>query len=984
MSPVLPGGDPVHFAPFVLSPDEGRLRSGGDVVPLRPRSLAVLHYLALRPGRLVTKEELFAAVWPGVVVSDVVLAVCVSELRKALGDTAKTPRYIETVHGRGYRFVAKVHCNGDGAWPSPDPDVGGVAPMVGRDAELDALAGCLATALAGRRQVVSLAGDPGMGKTTLVEAFLERTAARGALWCARGQCIEQHGPGEPFMPVLEALGRLCRQPAGVALVPLLREHAPTWLLQLPGLISPGEREALQRQYAGVTRARMLREMVVSLEALTTRTPMVLVLEDLHWSDPSTLDLLVALAQRREPARLLVIATYRGPEANTNAHARDAIGRILDVRATSRLVTLGPLTPPATDAYVQARFPGRRLPPGFADALHRRTGGHPLFMVHVADRFAADGKGVPATTDVAVFFAEVPESLSRTLEHQLERLATHERRALEAASGAGVEFTAAEVAAGLREDVELVDTWCAELAQRGQFVRVAGASEWPDGTATGRYEFTHALYRDVLEQRASESVRRRLHQRIGERLEAGYGARASEIAPSLAAHFARSGDHARALVYHRDAGEHAAERNAFAEAIAHFRAALQALARCPGREGSVRDELRLHVALGATLSQVQGFAAPEVGDVYARALALCEHIGNVPERFVVVGGLEAYYSIRGELPTASPLARQLLQLGERSADRMQLMEGCHAMGCNRLRVPELRAAQDFLERAVALYDLDPQTDAYRHSGHDPKVCCLGHLACVLWLGGHLEQARARAEATLALAETLAHPPSLALALSLATWLEVLARDPGRVDVLSARSLGLAREYGFTFYEAIASVHRGWALAQLGAGSDAAALLHRGIGTYVAIGAGTLEAGYRMLGADGYGRLGRFDEAEAELAKAFEALERHGERHLEAELHRTRGELLLAREPSAPVAEAEQAFRAAITVARRQNAASLELRAATDLVRLLARSPAPRTEALAALREAYDRFAEGIDTPDVREAAALLRVSGASPGRSSAMV
>src|SRR5262249_26639711 len=225
----------------------------------------VLHYLALHPGRLVTKEELRAAVWPGVAVSEIVLAVCVSELRKVLGDSAKTPRFIETVHGRGYRFIATV---GSDAGRAADPERSRAhLPVVGRDLELDRFERHLESALAGQRQIVFITGDPGIGKTTLVEAFLKRVGAPGAFWLARGQCVEQHGSGEPFMPLLEGLGRLCRQPAGEHLVPLLREHAPSWLLQLPGLISAPDREALQREHAGVTRARMLREMVVGIEAL---------------------------------------------------------------------------------------------------------------------------------------------------------------------------------------------------------------------------------------------------------------------------------------------------------------------------------------------------------------------------------------------------------------------------------------------------------------------------------------------------------------------------------------------------------------------------------------------------------------------------------------------------------------------------------------------------------------------------------------------
>src|SRR5262249_2957492 len=373
-----PPPPPIRFSPFVLDVVEGRLVRGSEVVPLRHRALAVLPYLAVRPNRLVTKDELLAAVWSGVSVSEIVLAVCVSELRKGLGDSAKVPRFIETVHGRGYRFIATVDA-GDGlveARPRAR------CPIVGRDAELEHLDSCLERALAGQRHLIFVTGDPGIGKTTLVEAFLERVTRQGVFGLARGQCVEQNAAGEAFMPVLEGLERLCRGPMGSQLVSLLREHAPSWLLQLPGLISAADREALQRQHAGVTRRRMLREMVVGIEALTTRTPIVVVLEDLHWSDPSTLDLLVALARERGTARLLVVGTYRPVEASVDDHSLNAIRRLLGHGEACVEVPLAPLTEVATEEYLRARLGDRPIPEGFARALHRRTGGNPLFVAHV--------------------------------------------------------------------------------------------------------------------------------------------------------------------------------------------------------------------------------------------------------------------------------------------------------------------------------------------------------------------------------------------------------------------------------------------------------------------------------------------------------------------------------------------------------------------------------------------------------------------------
>jgi len=978
----IPQPPAIRFAPFVLDVREGRLLRGAEVVPLRQRALAVLHHLASRPGHLVTKDELLAAVWPGVAVSEIVLAVCVSELRKALGDPPRGPRFVATVHGRGYRFIAPVERDEGGATSATmahatSPPHG---PVVGRRSELALFDHHLERARAGQRQLVFVTGVPGIGKTTLVESFLERAAARHAFWLARGQCVEQHGPGEPFMPMLEGLGRLCRQPPGNQLVPLLREHAPSWLLQLPGLISATDREALHRQHAGVARAAMLREMVVGIEALTMRSPIVVVLEDLHWSDPSTLDLLVALAQQRGAARLLVVGTYRPVEAGTAGHLPDAIRSVVDDSESGVELVLDPLTESATGEYLRERFGGVSLPAGFARAVHERTGGNPLFITHVTSRLvlateSAERHGPPTLAELSMILREIPVSLRRAVDKQLARLEPREQRILEAASCAGVEFTAAEVAAALDEDVEPVDSCCTALARRQLLVRALGSCEWPDGVAMGRYGFMHALYLEVLQDRVAASARRRLHQRIGERLESAYGPSAPEIASGLAAHFTRSGDSTRAARYHRHAGEHAVLRNAFTEAIEHFRAALVALGNAPDPRARALDELHVQVALGAALSQVQGFAAPEVGKAYARALALSEHLGDLPDRFAAVSGLEAFYSIRGELPTGSTLASQLLRLGEESGDSTLLMEGRHAMGCNRLRAADLAAARAHLEQAIALYDRAPRLDAHRLTGHDPKVCCLGHLACVLWLAGYPARAQACAEAALDQANALSHPPTLALALTLAASVHVLRREPRRVDELARRALAVAEEYGLAFWTAIASVQRGWALAELGPGAEAAELLRGGIEGYCGIGAGTNEAAYRALAADGYARIGLVGDALRELDGAFDAMERHGERYFEAELHRLKGELLLrcasrrGAGSSQGRDEAEQCFRRAVDIARRRQTRSLELRAAASLTRLVAGGQR-RAEASELLRTASGWFTEGFDAPDLRQAAALL--------------
>jgi AAA ATPase domain/Transcriptional regulatory protein, C terminal len=299
------------FGPFRLNATHGRLRRGEHVIALRPCSLAVLRYLVEHPGRLVTKAELRQHVWAGTHVTDTVLRVCVQEIRAALGDSAAAPRYLETVGQQGYRFLV------GGDLDVPPPMAAG--PIVGRQSEVDSLERWFQRAAQGARQLVFVSGEAGLGKTTVVDLLLARLAAGSGVRIARGQCIEHYGEGEPYLPVLEALGQLSHGPSHQEVLAALRRHAPMWLVQLPGLLSETELERLQRQVQGATSARMLRELAQTFDVLTAEAPLVLVLEDLHWSDRSTVEVLAYLAQRRAPARLLVLGTYRPVETVIQAH-----------------------------------------------------------------------------------------------------------------------------------------------------------------------------------------------------------------------------------------------------------------------------------------------------------------------------------------------------------------------------------------------------------------------------------------------------------------------------------------------------------------------------------------------------------------------------------------------------------------------------------------------------------------------------------------
>jgi predicted ATPase len=580
------------FGPFRFDALDKRLWRGLDAVPLTPKAFDVLHDLVQHPGRLVTKRELLDDVWPGLHVGDAVLKVCVREIRRALGDAAHAPRFVETVHGRGYRFIAPLARKA-----SPGAASSRRSPaFVGRTAELERLQAALDRARRGDRQLVFVTGEPGIGKTSLVDAFLGEATADRTVTIAKGHCLEHAGAGEAYLPVLEALGRLCRAPGGERAVAVLRKYAPTWFVQMPFLVTPADRGHLTREILGTTRERMLREITEALEALTAETPLVLVLEDLHWCDHGTGDLIAWLARGQGSGQLLVVGTYRPADVQARHPLRAAVHGLSALPVCEELA-LDLLNETAVVGFLEAQFPGHRFPEALARLIHRRTDGNPLFMVASVD-FLVSRRTIVAVAggwELRLAPTEIeigtPDTLRSMLEEHIDRLSAFNQRLLEVASVAGVEFTADAVAAVDGIPPELAEERCERLARRRQFLRPAGLSNLPDGTVISKYAFIHALYQHAFYQRVPAGRRAQVHRRLGEYGERAYDGAAVERAPELAEHFERGGAYLRAIDYLRQAAENALRRYANREAIAYLTRADELRSRVPEP-----DRSRLRVAV----------------------------------------------------------------------------------------------------------------------------------------------------------------------------------------------------------------------------------------------------------------------------------------------------------------------------------------------------------------------------------------------------
>ena len=555
------------FEPFTLDVVNQCLWHGQTRVSLMPKPFAVLTYLVEHAGRLITQDELLNAVWPDTHVQPDVLRKHIKEVRRVLGDVAATPRFIETLPKRGYRFVAPV-------WDQLEPTAGiGRLPptLVGRESVFAALDDRLRRAISGERQLVFLSGESGIGKTSVVEAFAQAVASIEQVRIAWGQAVEGFAGKEPYYPVLEALGRFGRGPDGALLIDALARCAPTWLIQLPALVPPDRRAGVDREALGATTPRMVRELCEALETITRAMSLVLVIEDLHWVDHATLDALSAIARRREPARLLVIGTYRPVDVILSDNPFKSLRRDLCLHGLAHDIALEPLTAPEIGHYIGRAFSPNHLT-GLERVLHHHSGGNPLFMAATLDHLVKrgviewDGSCWRMSVPLEQLGPDVPETLRHVLDLQLEQLTGDQGRVLMCASVAGERFSSWDVATMLGDERMDADDVCIALVERGQFLRTALDAERA-GKLHTTYEFTHALYRNALYRRLPSGTRIAYHRRLAHGLDRLRAAGHDDVAGTAAAHYEAAGVYDRAVSSTVVAAGNALRRYAHAEALA---------------------------------------------------------------------------------------------------------------------------------------------------------------------------------------------------------------------------------------------------------------------------------------------------------------------------------------------------------------------------------------------------------------------------------
>ncbi len=835
------------------------------------------------------------------------------------------------------------------------------SPLLGREEDLDLLVRRWTRAKVGEGRVVLITGEAGIGKSRLTRALLERLQGE-AHTRLRYQCSPYH-QGSALYPVISHLVRAAgieREDSAeqkLARLETMLAPAAQNLNEAMALLAPLLSIPLGSQYAPLElspqrrKERLLKTLLDQIEVLATRQLVLMILEDVHWIDPTSLESFSLLIERIPSLPVLLVITAR-PEFSPPWPGHAYISTL----------TLNRLGRNEGVALAFSVAKGKALPPEVLSQIIEHTDGVPLFVEELTktvlesellndagDRYVLRGP-LPSLA--------IPSTLHASLLARLDRHAAVKDLA-QTAAAIGREFSYALIAAVT--DLPEQDLRGA-LAQLVNAELVFQRGSPPDAN----YLFKHALVQDTAYASLVRTRRQQIHAQISRSLEEQFPDVVTSEPEVLAHHFTAAGLTERGALYWERAGQQANDRSAYLEATRHFNTAIELLRTLPNTPALRQQELHLHIALGAALIVVKGHASAEVENTYLKARELCEQLGDAPELVPILFGLWRYYIARPRLQPARELAESLLRLADDANDPALSVIACYTLGFSCFQMGEPLQARRLQEEGIEKYSPEQRLSPVFRFAQDLGVGCRSYSALSLWILGFPDQALARGRDALAMAQALSHPFSVGMARCWLAYVCQFRRDVQMVREQSEAALALSTEQGFPLWAAMATTMHGWAMAMEHKSEEGVAELQQGIAAWRATGAGAWLAYYGTLLTEAFDIFGKAEDAQHEFDEAQAAMEKTEERWWEAEIYRLRGSLLL-RHSMAP--EAETWFQRALDVARRQHAKSLELRAATSLARLW-RDQGNVADAREGLAPVYGWFSEGFDTPDLQEAKALL--------------
>jgi predicted ATPase/class 3 adenylate cyclase len=866
--------------------------------------------------------------------------------------------------------MAVSHVRGLLETPSRDEEffTAGVPVLVGREEESGLLHRRWVQSKAGLGQVVFVSGEAGIGKSALVERLRAQVRAEGLPRIAF-RCSPYHTTSALY-PVITHIEHLLQfAPDDSSATKFVKLEAGLQPYRLPlaevvpllaGLLAvplPAERYAALTLTPQQQKQQTLDALMAWLAAEAERQPVLVAWEDLHWADPTTLEVLGLVVEQAPTVPMLHVLTSR-PEFSPPWPQRSHITPLV----------LNRLERPQVEALIAQRAGGKTLPAEVVQHIVAKTDGVPLYVEELTKMLLASALLLEEDSQYVLTgplrTVAIPDTLQDALMARLDQLNTAKEVA-QLAAVLGREFAYELLQAIAPQDEDTLQAGLAQLVaaellyQRGRPPRA-------------RYSFKHALIQDAAYASLLKSTRQQVHQQMAQVIETRFPSLVETQPELVAQHYTAAGCTEQAVVYWQRAGQHASDRSAHVEAISHFTTGIELLKTLPETPARTQHAVTLHIALGAALQIAKGHAAPEVEQAYTQAYALCQQVGETPELVPVLFGLWRFYNTRAQLHTARELGDTLLRLAQRAHDPALSVVAHYALGLTSFWLGALPAARLHLEEGIARYTPDQRRAPAFRMGQDPGVACRIYAAATLWSLGYPEQALARVHEALALAHELSHPFSLAFAQCFAAFVSQFRRDVPAVHAYAEATVALATEQGFTQWAVQGTSLQRWGLAMQGQGEEEIAQVRQGIAAYRATGAAVFIPYFYTWLAEVSAHLGHVEEGLQAMAEAHTLVEQQEERWWEAEVCRLRGALLL-RQTATPQEEAETWLQRALDVARRQEAKSLELRAAMSLSRLW-QQQGKQTEAHELLAPIYAWFTEGFDTADLQEAKALLDALG----------
>ncbi|HZF71919.1 MAG TPA: hypothetical protein VEZ51_00705, partial [Gemmatimonadaceae bacterium] len=700
--------------------------------------------------------------------------------------------------------------------------------------------------------------------------------------------------------------------------------------------------------------------------------LVVFLDDVHWVDASTVDILSYVANQMNTAQMLILATYRPAELQITKHPFGALKLHLQGEGVCQELTLDLLTPEDVAQFLELEFPHHRFPPKFSRFMHAKTEGSPLFMVDLVRYLRAkqvivlDNDGWKLSGSLPDLERELPESARSMIERKIEQLSEDDRQLLTAASVQGHDFDSTIVTQVLSGVADKIEERLDALDRIHGLVRPLRELAFPDGTPTVRYRFIHVLYQNALYARLAPTRRATLSRAVAEALLGHYGDRSSEVAAELALLLEAAKELPRAAEYFAIAAERAADVYAHGEAVGLAQHGLKLLRSLPETPERAGRELGLQLRLGYSLMFSKGYTHPESGAAMTRAREICQQLGDSSQLFPALNGVWAYHLVSAEMRAARDVATELLRMAEKSQDRLLLCGAHIAMGASLHHTAELSTADQHFTRGLAFYDRARHAEFVAIFRQDWRVYGHGEWLRVLWLLGYPDRALRCLHDAFTLAQEILEQTDLKWPLIFGALLHQHRREPERCLELAERTVAHGEEHGLEAHVRWGTLLRGWAIAELGAVDEGIQLMQESLVAHRAIRQMIIMPYWLALLAEQLAKRGDVEEGLATVDEALGIVRDTFQPFYEAELHRLKGQLLLAR-PDAPAAEAS--MQEALAIARRQEAKSLELRAATSLARLW-QHDGKQDEARNLLTPVRGWFSEGFDTRDLQDAKLLL--------------